>query len=477
MFVQVIFPIADIRPFVDEATHRANLPTWPDATPNEHFVRSVGGVKRRKKGGVQEWSGERLYCLTENAFRFRPSGRETMFRLVSQDTRTFDCVGRRLFCTGDVATRLEVSFSNGAIDADRCQDPSRSFFDLLREVLSISVQARILNRTSEIGPLECLGPAFASHYLASTTKRTKRFHTHWVVSGRPLVVVGHAPREMVIPDSAVPIDIPISNGIRLLHARLGPTSVWFVEVGSAADAAELRNLRIHLCRIHTERECLRIVLDMIGRRYIEPVPEGEALNRLHDYLNESERGLRRTNRFGLPQTALLQSAYVSESLVDPGACADLFSALTRAKKTLQWKLKRLVNSSFVNNGEMFFNIGGSQVSGGQYINPQGQAIGPNAQATAASVQQVQVNLAAPVSIDMAELARQLSTLRGHLTSVAKTADECVVVGEVASAEKAAENKDAVGLLGHLKKAGAWAFKCATDIGVAVAADAINRAMR
>jgi hypothetical protein len=73
MFVAVQIPLADLRYFVDDPKARLPVPAWPLANPMKNFVREVGSVRQRRRGGVPEWIGESLYCDARHALLFPPS--------------------------------------------------------------------------------------------------------------------------------------------------------------------------------------------------------------------------------------------------------------------------------------------------------------------------------------------------------------------------------------------------------------------
>lgn len=79
-------------------------------------------------------------------------------------------------------------------------------------------------------------------------------------------------------------------------------------------------------------------------------------------------------------------------------------------------------------------------------------------------------------LDFDHLAKELPTLIKALQEKASETDHYVVIGAVAEAQKAVEEKDPSRAMEHLKKAGRWAFDAATGIGASVAANAISKAM-
>ena len=80
-------------------------------------------------------------------------------------------------------------------------------------------------------------------------------------------------------------------------------------------------------------------------------------------------------------------------------------------------------------------------------------------------------------IDLNALAGDLSKVRGTARARASGAPEDdVALAELANAEVAARQGDERKALQHLKRAGEWALRIATEIGVPVAAKAIETAI-
>ncbi|WP_456305197.1 pentapeptide repeat-containing protein [Dankookia rubra] len=99
------------------------------------------------------------------------------------------------------------------------------------------------------------------------------------------------------------------------------------------------------------------------------------------------------------------------------------------------------------------------------------AIGPHAKAQGNKFQQV------PGNTDLVKLAEELGRLREAMKGDATgTLDQDKAIGAVADAEEAAANGDGQAVLHRLKNAGKWALGIAEKIGVALATDALKRAM-
>lgn len=84
----------------------------------------------------------------------------------------------------------------------------------------------------------------------------------------------------------------------------------------------------------------------------------------------------------------------------------------------------------------------------------------------------QQQMYAGINFDL--LAKELPALIKALKEKASEADDYIVIGAVAEAQKALEEKDSSRVMAHLKKAGKWAFDTASDIGASVAAAAISK---
>lgn len=117
------------------------------------------------------------------------------------------------------------------------------------------------------------------------------------------------------------------------------------------------------------------------------------------------------------------------------------------------------------------------VMGDKYVaSGQVGAVGPNAHVHDNSFEQRWNQLSSDKDADTGRLAQELEELRVHLRSLASTREEDASVAEVGAAASAAEAGDGAATLGHLSKAGRWAWSAATAIGTGLAAAAIKAAI-
>jgi hypothetical protein len=143
----------------------------------------------------------------------------------------------------------------------------------------------------------------------------------WVQAGIPLVLIEAPFTERFIASLDPPTKLGITspddhNSLALHHfshieyqGQRAP--VWTLFYSDNISTGQLRLLRIHLWRLHNEREVLRLVLNACLQKQIEPAQPA-----LRDYLACQSARLRQAKRHGLPQADLLAQAYAHDALVN-----------------------------------------------------------------------------------------------------------------------------------------------------------------
>jgi hypothetical protein len=106
------------------------------------------------------------------------------------------------------------------------------------------------------------------------------------------------------------------------------------------------------------------------------------------------------------------------------------------------------------------------MTGDSYVNYGDAAMGPHAQLW----KQVEG------SVDLAELAEQLSRLRQAMGAEAKTPEDKLAVSAIEAAEESARQKNGAKAIGYLKTAGTWALQMAEKLAVEVAAAMLRKAL-
>jgi len=126
------------------------------------------------------------------------------------------------------------------------------------------------------------------------------------------------------------------------------------------------------------------------------------------------------------------------------------------------------------SGPAFFNQGEIHVTRDIYNVERAGAVGAHATATNTTFIENHVN---PLGdVDLLSLAGELARLRIAMQAEANSAAHYNALAAIAEAEDAAKRKDTSTLVSKLKVAGNWAFDTATEIGVSIAANVIQRAI-
>jgi uncharacterized protein YjbI with pentapeptide repeats len=118
---------------------------------------------------------------------------------------------------------------------------------------------------------------------------------------------------------------------------------------------------------------------------------------------------------------------------------------------------------------------GEVVMGDKYKVEQAGAVGPHAHAHDMTFTQIVNQL--EKSVDLSQLAEELSKVRQAMKAEAQEAEHDMAVSDVAKAEQAAKAKDASKVVEYLQSAGKWALEIASKIGVPLAIEALKQATR
>ncbi len=496
MFAAVQVPLADLRHFVVEPTGRLPVPPWPLADPSKHFVRAVGPVRQRRRGGVPEWIGESLYCDARHAVSFPPEQGSLQhagspLTYLTPQYRRFLATGRAQWASA--IARMDVGLKvSGRKPSGRV---TNRFLPIPKEAALAAATVMIgMPPDSRLRTLVSAGGAIAERIRIVTTSLIDPpayVRPWWVQAGRPLVLV-EAPftREFVgALDPPMDVDKAIAEGrdaLALQHFshieyRGQIVPVWTLFYGRQISDTTLRLLRIHLWRLHNEREVLRLVLAACLQKQLNPSQPA-----LRDYLARQSSSLRQVKREGLPQSGLLFRAYALDSLVNAsdigalsGILRDVSPGLAASVLPLAENIMSIPDSAIyitVNGGlQVADNIDYSQHIGGAghigaVIGGQANVGGGNYQG--GGTQNIQIL----DRVDMSQLADELQRLAMALAEKANSPERQAAVEHVKRAGAAAQQKDKMSAWNHLVRTGKWVFDIATQIGVSVAAAVIAAAI-
>jgi hypothetical protein len=326
MFQLLLHPVADLRPLLADAeVLRLTRPNWPTPNAGRDFLRSSGAVLPRLQGGVDDWAGEDNFADASLTLRLPDLfKRQTLGE--GAYASSVDFVFRRFYSSG-IVSRYEIGF--------RVVRAGTSMLDAADTVRWLAATTTVPVRLRrEMHPLAVgkAGPALARHFLAASTDRKAggQVQPWWVAAGEPTLLVQYSDRDAMslLPHARIVSSARVGAEV-LHHAWLGVSgqrlSVWLLRNDDpATDRDQLRKLRIHVLRLHAERECLRLVLEAaMQQRLGKTVPQADALR---DYLDKSLSMATRPVSHGVEQSQLLEIARSAWTAALPGQAAS-FAAL------------------------------------------------------------------------------------------------------------------------------------------------------
>ena len=328
MFQLLLHPIADLRPLLPGVSvHRLARPMWPTPTALRDFLRSSGSVLPRLQGGVDDWAGEDNFADASLTLRL-PDRLRHLIVGEGQLASTVSHVFRRFYSSG-IVSRYEVGFRVRRTNTSTLNATETA--SLFAATTTIPVR---LCRIAQSLPLLMAGPPLAKHYLAASTDRQTPGQPQpwWVVHGEPALLIEYSksdaisllPHARIVSSARVGAEVLHHAWLEISGQRL---STWLLRNDDPATCrSELRKLRIHLLRLHTERECLRLVLEAtVHQRLANSVLQADELQ---GYLDASLPIVTRPVSHGVEQSQLLEVARSAWSTALPGQAAS-FGALGR----------------------------------------------------------------------------------------------------------------------------------------------------
>ena len=137
--------------------------------------------------------------------------------------------------------------------------------------------------------------------------------------------------------------------IGLAHVRLQAHgrrfSGWFLELGPRSDRDAQRRLRLHLLRIHAERQTLRGVLRAVATGALEVQPGTEGTEALQRYLADALALLQRPQAYGLDPSQVFGQASLYDDLVEPGQRTTLLAHLDRVRASVRARVREAARRS------------------------------------------------------------------------------------------------------------------------------------
>jgi hypothetical protein len=250
-------------------------------------------------------------------------------------------------------TRIELGFS---IDHEFMKVPGQAVLKAVDDVLSLDVRIDFQGAGTREGKLGTSAANLAKHYLAATT-RTKPMDgfqpsAWWVDAGEPLVFVEllDAPIEPR-PRTFRTVELPWA-GYRLYYTRAlyrgQYIGVWILNAVSGLpvyrragdyDETVTRSVRLHLMRLHAERQTLKSVFQHIDDGRLPVQARREEGDPLQIFLNRASEFLLSKEFNGKAMSPALNAIEAFDDLVAPGQRASLLEQLNDIRPNILKKVR------------------------------------------------------------------------------------------------------------------------------------------
>lgn len=302
MFISLVFPFTDLRYFLIEEGGRLPRPSWPLPEPHREFIRGIGSVIPRPRGGVSDFPGEHYVCRATKLVDFISS---PLFRVSARESPIRGRVlYQRLAHDGGVLARLEVGIhvSRRALSSlGRLGFQSMDLNGLLQTVVRLNHSALS----------ECSCPVFdiGTHAAVAFQRATTRHHQvelDWTLHSHPPLIVVETGGPELQPD--------IPNAVAHSRHRLHDEG-WSIEYRNVSLEGRLvrtwtlsderprklrtkapnhavRAIRVALVRTYADLCALRSVMAELRAARLVPPPRSAEAQRLQRFLRDFIRRYR-----------------------------------------------------------------------------------------------------------------------------------------------------------------------------------------
>jgi hypothetical protein len=339
MYLLLQFPLADSRIFLPHTqTRQLPVPEWPSPTPDVEFVRFFGGVKIRKRGGLEVLGGEDTICEAKRALRFAQS---PIYDDGDSDLKVQFRTYRRFYFDGYVVGKFEVSLANlKPYRVDSFNLSKKQTREIVNYFLGLNVHVRDAQNPADMKMVNLahIGSHLAQLYAAasSSLESPQAVEPWWVRPGTPLLFLEYNKlrENLQLPYWIKPMTLPEDYGLQLAYCLVPYQGqnirMWILGLNSGAvDLNKARSLRLCLLRLHAEHECLRLILNNIKRKRIVVTPRTELSDILQRYLQNATKAIRRlesksTNSFDME---IVEIARQSINSMTPGDHEEILRTL------------------------------------------------------------------------------------------------------------------------------------------------------
>jgi hypothetical protein len=492
-------PVSDARGLA--ADHElASSVVLPAAWAQGDFVRGVGEVTRRLGGAVEPWAFESAYA---DARRMLSVSSEAVrrfnlgaggHRIQSIRKRAWMALpASRALIDFDIALQLTSSGATGVHGRQEDATSLAGLADVIALGASLPVHLRS-DPPAVTRSLLTLGKPLAAHFAQRTSAVSDGAR---LVSAGRITAVVEAPGINIHTDGAIRSEQLEGGRIRLASTNVAVPGggslrchVLWSTTRSKGDRKRIRELRIHILRLHSIFELMRFLCSHIVIESMADVVGSIGFDQLQQTLLSCVRVVRTRQSPGDTGAGrVLDTAFFSKSFVD----RDLELMLARALGAMRPKVRNEVEEFLASErrraaydliasrqrerleAETIIMVQGDYNQGNKYV-VSGTVVGPvgdNATVQGNVIgdpgQTITIGCRTFASSD---LASELQQLRVEL-SKSQPPDGVDVEVPLRDAEHEAARGNASGVVAALKKLGAWVIGVGERIGVPLATAAIQ----
>lgn len=504
-------PLLDFRPFAaDEDIYRGvRLPgSWTDG----EFVRGTGVIRRRPRHSVSDWPGERTYADFKNSVRLPAHSVEDLNNRL-KSVRIARIHRRLWYALPETHCLFDYDF---AVPFWTRANHIRDYRRVESSLLSLAgISVALSQSLVTVGPcseteepprttLAKVSDRLAKHFAVATATSAIRDSSPGLVeAGRPVITIegtGIAPTlDLGSEIDRYKIEDVEVLGFMLPISGAKPIQCYCVSSSdkSSASLRKVRELRIHLLRLHSIHELLVCLINRASsnewRSFRLATERSPAYDRLQQAITETCRILRRAEHPNIGSTPnLLSAAFLAHEFITDFSLRTLERRLLASVRPAVLKklreladqemeraqLDRILEANRDRSGVLTIIGRGARVvskydmrdsnigAAGDYSSASSFAQGKNAQVLAIDGH----------DIDTFKLVAELRQLRESIgQSETQDADANNAQAALAAAEDAAKAGNGERVKASLAKLGRWVLRLAEATGAAVAAEAIRRA--
>ena len=339
-------PVVDVRQFYCADYPRGvRLPiTWSE---DRDFVRYFGPVTKRWQGPIDPWVSERVFCQYSRALRFPPSYPALLTRKVPN--LVFFGIKRRLYPATTRNDLFHVDLQLAGRSDVFSLKPGTSFrsYTATQIDLAATVDAVLNMPTTVLSALGSpmkqqlgrLGPSIARALDAATTVGDP---SGKIVSGSPAIAIEIEERDVISTiwggEWEVREELQLTARTVVFQGRA--INVFVVRRPRWVDRYRARALRIHLLRLHSEREYLRQLSRLLAIEGFVDRCEHVQVERIQEALNQSLRTLTRAQSYGFT-TSEITTAFVADRTISGAELEVLMERVQSFRPIISKRLQQL----------------------------------------------------------------------------------------------------------------------------------------